>query len=127
MPIIIDGWNLIRSKASDIDDDERDSLISARLLIVMLRDFQRTHRDPIILVFDSKHEYLEIEYSNTPQLKIVPARDADLYIKKHIDNYPEKQIKNLRVVSSDKDIFYYAKSRYAAPVTSEQFWRKLKP
>ncbi|MDD5429012.1 MAG: NYN domain-containing protein [Candidatus Omnitrophica bacterium] len=125
MPIIIDGWNLIRSRASRIDDVGGDSLGSARLLMNFLRDFQRTHKDPITLVFDSTHEYLGMEYTNTPKLKIVPARDADRYIKKFIDDFPERQRSNLRVVSSDNDIYYYAKSRYAVPVKSEQFWEKL--
>jgi predicted RNA-binding protein with PIN domain len=127
MSIIIDGWNLIRNEKSSIDDVEGDSLESARLLINFLGDFQRTHKDPITLVFDSKHEYLDMKYTNTQKLKIVPAKDADTYIKKFIDNFPERQRNNLRVVSSDSDIYYYARSRYAVPLKSEQFWDKLKP
>lgn len=125
MPIIIDGWNLIRNERSAIDDAEGDSLESARALIACLDNFQRDHPDPIVLVFDSTHEYLDMEYSNTDKLRIVPANDADAYIKKFIDNVPEKQRGNLRVVSSDSDIYYYAKSRYAKPVKSEHFWSKL--
>ncbi|MFA6321491.1 MAG: NYN domain-containing protein [Candidatus Omnitrophota bacterium] len=127
MPIIIDGWNLIRDHRSDIDDVDGDSLESAALLINILGDFQRTHADPITLVFDSTHEYLNMRYSSTPKLKIVAARNADEYIKKYIDNFPDGQRGNLRVVSSDGDIFYYAKSRYASPIKSEQFWKKLRP
>lgn len=127
MPIIIDGWNLIRDHASEIDDAEGDSLESAGLLISYLTDFQRTHKDPIILVFDSTHEYLGMKYTNTPKLRIVPAKDADEYIKRYIEDFPERQRSNLRVVSSDSDIYYYAKSRYAVPVKSGQFWDKLRP
>ena len=125
MPIIIDGWNLIRNKKSSIDDLGDDSLGSAKTLIEYLRSFQKNHRDPIILVFDSTNEYLGMEYTNSAKLKIVPARDADAYIKRFIDETPEKQRTNLRVVSSDKDIYYYAKSSYAVPVKSEYFWDKL--
>lgn len=125
MPIIIDGWNLIRNKRSIIDDTDRDSLESARALIEYLGDFQRMHKDPITLVFDSTNEYLDMNYTNTTKLKIVPAKDADAYIKRYIDSVPERQRGNLRVVSSDNDVYYYAKSSYAVPIKSEDFWSKL--
>ena len=125
MPIIIDGWNLIRNRKSFIDDLDDNSLESARMLIEYLRSFQKTHRDPITLVFDSTNEYLDMEYTNSAKLKVVPARDADAYIKRFIDDTPEKQRVNLRVVSSDNAIYYHAKSSYAVPVKSEQFWDKL--
>ena len=125
MPIIIDGWNLIRNKRSVIDDTDRDSLEAAGLLINYLGDFQRKHGDPITLVFDSTNEYLDIKYTSTPKLKIVPAKDADIYIKRYIDSVPERQRANLRVVSSDGDVYYYAKRSYAVPVKSEDFWDKL--
>ena len=125
MPIIIDGWNLIRNKKSAIDDTEGDSLEAARALIEYLGDFQQKHKDPITLVFDSTNEYLDMKYTSTAKLKIVPAKDADAYIKKYIDSVPERQRGNLRVVSSDGDVYYYAKSSYAVPVKSEDFWDKL--
>jgi len=125
MPIIIDGWNLIRNKRSEIDDTDCDSLESVKALIDYLTGFQRTHKDPIILVFDSRSEYLDMAYTNTPKLKIVPAKDADAYIKKYIDNTPERQRGNLRVITSDNDIYYYARSSYAVPMKSENFWDKI--
>jgi predicted RNA-binding protein with PIN domain len=127
MPIVIDGWNLLRDRSSPIGEEGHDHLKPARTLISYLEDFQRTHNDPIVLVFDSKREYLEIAYTNTPKLKIVPARDADEYIKRFIDDFPERQRRNVRVVSSDNDIFYYAKSSYATPLKSADFWDKLCP
>lgn len=126
MPIIIDGWNLIRSESSDIDDDEGDSLESAAALISRLGRFQDTHKDPVVLVFDSTNEFLGLNHKNYEQLSVVAAKDADRYIKRYIDKMPERQRRNLRVVSSDKDIYYYAKSSYATPLKSEEFWVKLK-
>lgn len=125
MPIVIDGWNFIRDRSSRIDDDGPDHLKGARTLIRYLQDFQSTHNDPIVLVFDSKYEYLEIDYRNTPKLKVVPARDADEYIKRYIDDVPERQRRNLRVVSTDNDVYYYAKSSYATPLKCREFWDKL--
>ena len=109
-----------------IDDTEGDSLEAAGALIDYLGAFQRKHKDPITLVFDSTNEYLDMEYTNTPGLKIVPARDADAYIKRYIDSVPERQRGNLRVVSSDGDVYYYAQRACAVPVKSEHFWDKLK-
>ena len=125
MPIIIDGWNLIRNKKSVIDDTSRDSLEAAIALIDYLGDFQRRHRDPITLVFDSTNEYLDMEYINTAKLRIVPAKDADAYIKRYVDSVPERQRGSLRVVSSDGAVYYYAKRSYAVPVKCEEFWGKL--
>ena len=126
MPIIIDGWNFIRSESSDINDDEGDSLESAAALISRLGRFQDTHKDPVVLVFDSTNEFLGLNHKNHEQLSVVAAKDADKYIKRYIDKMPERQRRNLRVVSSDKDIYYYAKSSYATPLKSEEFWVKLK-
>ena len=126
MPIIIDGWNLIRDRSSDIDDEDGDSLDSARTLLAYLADFQKAHGDPMIVVFDSSHEFLGADFKSAPNLTIVPAKSADNYIKRYIDKTPERQRRNVRVVSSDNDVFYYAKSAYAMPIKSEEFWVKLK-
>lgn len=126
MPIVIDGWNLIRDAASDISDDETEALEAVSRLIIILNHFQRTHGDPIIVVFDSSNEYLPVEHTNTDKLKIVPVKDADIYIKRYIDKIPQAQRRNVRVVSSDNDVFFYAKSSYATPVRSNEFWKKLK-
>jgi len=125
MPIIIDGWNLLRSDSSRINDDGDRSIESAIELIAYLEDFQRLRGDPIVLVFDSTKEYLGIDRQNTAKLTVIAAKNADKYIKKYIDNVPERQRRNLRVVSSDNEIYFYAKSAYAEPQKSEEFWKKL--
>lgn len=126
MPIIIDGWNFIRNSRSLIRDDEGDSIEAARDLICFFEDFQRTHGDPIVLVFDSTREHLDVDHRNSDRLKVVAAHNADSYMKRYIDKTPERQRRNLRVISSDKDVFYYAKSSYATPIRSEEFWERLK-
>jgi len=122
MPIIIDGWNFIRDENSEIDDTEGEALDSARILLSYLDDFQRSHNDPITVVFDSRHEYLDMKYENSPKLRIVPSRNADDYIKRYIDNVPSREKRNLRVVSSDSDVYFYAKSSGATPLKAEDFW-----
>lgn len=125
MPIIIDGWNLIRDDSSDIQDDQNNAIESARILIKYLEHFQESHNDPITLIFDSKNEYLGIDRMNTEKLSVIATSNADDRIKRMIDLIPEKQRRNTRVVSSDNDVFYYAKSSYATPVRCKDFWRKL--
>ena len=126
MPILIDGWNFIRDESSSIQDVESEALESAKLLIDYLAQFQKTHSDPIMVVFDSSNKFLGIGYKNSPELSVVPASDADDYIKRYISKVPERQRRNVRVVSSDNDIYYYAKSYYAIPVKCKEFWDKLK-
>lgn len=123
MPIIIDGWNLIRHDSSPLW--EMESLAAARVLISNLQQFQKNRKDPIILVFDSKNEYLDINYTNTDKLTIVPTADADVYIKKYVDKTPLKQRQALRVVSSDKAVYLYARGSYANILKCDEFWQKL--
>jgi predicted RNA-binding protein with PIN domain len=128
MPILIDGWNLLRSGASRIsDDDDARSIEAALELICWLEDFQISHADPIVLVFDSKNEHLGIDHKNSAKFSVIAAKNADKYIKRYIEDVPERQRKNLRVVSSDKDIYYYAKSAYARALKSDEFWAVLNP
>ncbi len=126
MPIIIDGWNFIRNSRSLIPDDGDDSIDAARDLVYYFEDYQRAHNDPVILVFDSAHEHMELDHANSPKLMVVASKSADAYIKKYIDKVPERQRKNLRVVSSDNEVFYYARSSDATPLRSEEFWKKLR-
>ncbi len=125
MPLLIDGWNFISSNASDIQDDENDSLDSVQTLIAYLTHFQRAHADPIILVLDSAHEFLDLPHTNTRSLTLVATRNADMYIKKYIDATAVRQRRTVRVVSSDKSIYRYAGSAGATALTAEEFWEKL--
>ena len=125
MPIIIDGWNLVRDPESPIDDDEGDALDSARDLIACMQRFQATHKDPVILVFDSTNEYLDLPDRIAGGITVVPASDADQYIMRLIDRTPERQRRNLRVVSSDSRIYYHAKGSGAQPIKCGKFWDKL--
>ncbi|MFA5145807.1 MAG: NYN domain-containing protein [Candidatus Omnitrophota bacterium] len=126
MPILIDGWNLIRDDKSDISDDDCDSIESATHLIMYLAGFQKRHRDPITVVFDSSRGFLDIEHTNTDTLSLVAVKDADRYIRSYIEKTPERQRPGMRVVSSDKAIYYYVRSLNAAAVTSGEFWDKLR-
>lgn len=126
MPIIIDGWNLIRCKASNISDDEGEALDSAASLMAYLLRFQETHNDPIVVVFDSSSGHLGLGFENNQKLRAVASKNADVYIKKYVDAAPERQRRNIRVVSSDNEVYFYAKSAYATPIRSEAFWNKLK-
>ena len=126
MPIIIDGWNFIRSDSSDISDDEESSIESAEALLRRLGEFQASHSDPIIVVFDSTREHLDLRFAGAARkITVVPARDADDYIKRYIEKTPERQRRGLRVVSDDNAVFYHAKSSYATPLRCSEFWGKL--
>ncbi|MFH0764229.1 MAG: NYN domain-containing protein [Candidatus Omnitrophota bacterium] len=125
MPIIIDGWNLIRCEASGISDDDGEALDSAASLLAYLSRFQETHSDPIVVVFDSSSGHLGLDFKNNPKLRVIASKNADNYIKKYVDATPERQRRNVRVVSSDNDVYYYARSACATPIKSEVFWSKL--
>lgn len=126
MPIIIDGWNLIRNESSNIDDDSMESIEAVRLLVSHLEHFQKTHNDPILVIFDSSSEFLDLRRKDTEKLSVVPSKNADNYIKRYIDKTPIRQRRNIRVISSDNEVYYYAKSSYATPLKCEEFWDKLR-
>jgi len=125
MAILIDGWNLIRCEESGFADENEDALDSARTLISYLGRFQEAHNDPIVLVFDSTNEFLDTGYRSTDKLRVVASRDADEYIKRYVEDIPEKQRRNIRVVSSDAGIYYYVRSAGAIPIRSAEFWKRL--
>ena len=125
MPIIIDGWNFIRNDRSPIDDTEIEALDASRCLVGFLERFQVRHGDPITVVFDSSSAHLGLGYKNNQSLAVVASKNADDYIKRYIDKIPERQRRSLRVVSSDKEVYFYAKSAYATPIKSEEFWKKV--
>lgn len=122
----MDGWNFIRAPESDIDDDAGDSLDAAEELVAIMEEFQATHNDPVVIVFDSSSGHLGLAFRGNEKLKVVAARDADDYIKRYIDKAPERERRNIRVVSSDNDVYYYAKSSYATPLKCGEFWKKLR-
>lgn len=124
MPIIIDGWNFIRDKCSALRNKE--PLEAATALISFLQTFQAGKNDPIILVFDSSHSFLNIPYRSSPKFKIVAVENADNFIKKFLDKLPANQRRNFRVVSSDLDIFDYSRQSQATALKSAEFWQKLK-
>ena len=126
MPLLIDAWNFIRNDRSLIPDDGDDSLDAAAELIAYFEAYQETHNDPVILVFDSTREHLGIDHANAPRLKVIASANADAYIKRYLDKTPEQQRRAVRVVSSDNDVYYYAKSFCATPIRSEEFWARLR-
>lgn len=123
MPIIIDGWNFIRTSGSPLKNQE--PLAALRSLITLLKTFQVRHSDPIMLVLDSSSEFLDIPYRNSPKLKIVPAKNADNFIKHYLDKIPANQRKNYRVVSSDLDVFDYSRQLSATAIKCADFWPKI--
>jgi predicted RNA-binding protein with PIN domain len=126
MPIIIDAWNFIRDENSIIDDTRGSGLEVAGELISCLEAFQTTHNDPIILVFDSRTAFLDVPCRKNAKFAVVATRNADEYIKKYVEKVPEKQRRNLRVVSSDTDVYYHAKSSYATAIRCGEFWSKVR-
>ncbi len=123
-PPLFDFEDFIKSPGNDRLVVVLEAL-DAEKLIAILERFQQDHADPIILVFDSKNEYLDIPNRSTAKLHIVAARNADSYIKKHIDQIPPRQRRNLRVVSSDRSLYFYAKDARATPMKCEEFWGKI--
>jgi predicted RNA-binding protein with PIN domain len=123
MPILIDGWNLIKDKSSVLKN--QTPLAAAQALIGYLFTFQITHNDPILLILDSKKECLALHHRDSAKLQIIPTPNADSFIKKYVDRTAANQRRNIRVVSSDLDIYDFARHCQATVIKCSEFWRKL--
>ena len=122
MIIIVDGYNLLRSVPpyqKTISDKER------RHFIVTLNNYAKLKGNKIILVFDGD------SYDRPAKEKIGVVwvvysgydMNADDYIKKYIQLH---YIKDLLLVSSDRELNNYAATFKVPSIDSEIFYRIIK-
>lgn len=123
--IIIDGYNLLKSRAFAASSEmsleaQRDHLIR------LLRGYAARHRRKITIAFDNslfpgQHTHQE------GRVKVVfsrPGQEADEVIKRFVRKEKDKQ--GLIVVSSDREIQYTAKDHGVKVVSSEEFSGQIK-
>jgi predicted RNA-binding protein with PIN domain len=124
MPYLIDGNNLIGHipDLSLADSGSRSQLVSR------LRRFQKVKNTRVILVFDGPpREELDLQdHSGLPFVILhpEPGRNADSLIEEIIKE--QTDLRRFFVVSSDRDIRYFAGKNGAKSITCEDFHRELK-
>ena len=123
--IIIDGYNLIRQSSTLRSLDSLDITKGREKLIEKLSHYRRLKRHPILVVFDgwqegnfteqrTKEKGIDIIYSKRGE-------KADEVIKRLVSNRREELI----VVTSDREIINFCKSRRCEVIPSPSFEEKM--
>ncbi len=123
--IIIDGYNLIHS-IPKLKNTLNNDLESARDdLIDMLFRYKNKKKVDITVVFDGRAGSIENEDTNKGiivHFSQAPEK-ADQVIKRLIDKYEKER--GVMIVSSDRELFDYAKVCGLKRIRSENFSEKL--
>ncbi|MBN2198875.1 MAG: NYN domain-containing protein [Candidatus Aminicenantes bacterium] len=123
MAFVVDGSNLLghRAPGGHRDPEERIRLVSALLA------FQRLTRTRILLVFDGPPDERLLDGRTTDKFDILfppPGEKADGIIQDLIAAFPDRR--HLILVTSDRELRAFARSRGASCRTAAEFDRRLK-
>jgi len=124
MPYLIDGNNLIGYLPSlEIRSDESRHELISRLLV-----FQKVKNTRVVVVFDGPPDpdLTEEDFKGIPFFIHYPdfGQNADSVIKKIISK--ETDLRRFFVVSSDREILFFAKSKGAKTLNCPEFNKQLK-
>jgi predicted RNA-binding protein with PIN domain len=124
MPYLIDGNNLI-GHIPDLSLGDRESRF---LLVSRLRRFQKIKNTRVILVFDGPpQEGLGTYHNSVSPFSIAhpePGESADSLIEEFIRE--QTDLRRFFVVSSDREIRYFARKHGAKSIDCAAFYLELK-
>lgn len=123
--IIIDGYNLIRQSPALRSYDKQDIARGREKLIALLASYRTLKHYPMMVVFDGWQDGAVTEHhSREKGIEIIFSRrgeKADEVIKRLVS----RQSGELMVVTSDREITHFCKSRRCEVVPSPAFAEKL--
>lgn len=123
MPLIIDGYNLLRTVEKFDPEGPR---VSDAGMCRAISDYLRLTCQKGEIIFDGVGPPDKSVFNNVHYLEIIfsgTGRDADSIIIDKIERNTAPR--NLIVVSSDRELRNAAASRQAVPVKSDVFWMQL--
>jgi len=123
MPIIIDGYNLLRSIQKTSEYFEQ---LSNTQLCLILSAYLGRIRDHAQIIFDGTGPVDKISFEHITGLDVVFSGadcDADTIIEQKIS--VNSAPKRLKVVSTDRRIRSAARKRKAVSVRSDVFWENV--
>ncbi len=123
--IIIDGYNLIRQSSTLRSFDSLDITKGRAKLLEKLAHYRRLKHRPVLVVFDGWQEGSFTEQRTKEKgIDVIYSRrgeKADEVIKRLVSNCREELI----VVTSDREITNFCKSRSCEVITSHSFDEKM--
>ncbi len=120
---IIDGNNLIGKIAELKKLQKSNPQASREKLVFLLRRYFDKHKFEVSLYFDGFPK--EIIAGGKIRIKYSYEDAADFFIKREID--ASENPRTLAVVSSDSEIFDYAKINACKAMKAEEFLRQIEP
>ncbi len=123
MPVIIDGYNLLRSIQKTSEDFEE---LSCLHLSAILSTYLQSTGDHGQIVFDGTGPPDKTGFDDFANLEVIfsgPKTDADTVIEEKI--IANTAPKRLTVVSSDRRLKAAARKRKADSIKSDAFWQKV--
>ena len=120
---IVDGYNVIK-KTPFLDHkklkDSRDALLN----LIYINRPHGSHSNKITVVFDGRDDVLNFKHHYDFPIVFARKESADDKIKQIIDK--AVNVKNIVVVSDDKDIKLYCRPRGARVLSVEEFLGKAR-
>lgn len=121
--IIIDGYNVVK-RIDELRRQVTKSLEAARnMLLIKLASHKKVSGADISVVFDGVKMSLQVQAGIAVHFSNLPNK-ADELIKRLVDQQPRSR--TVTVVSSDNEVYHYAKSSGFRVERSEDFFSKLK-
>jgi len=125
LPIIIDGYNLIRQSSALRPYHSLEIAKGRERLIEMLAHYRKDKHHPILVVFDGWQEgKLTEQHTKEKGIDIIYSKrgeKADEVIKRLVSNSKEELI----VVTSDREITHFCQSRRCEVISSPSFEEKM--
>lgn len=120
---IVDGYNVIK-KTTFLNHSKLQDARDALLSFVYKNRPQGSFNNKITIVFDGRDDVLGFKHNYDFSIIFTKNETADDRIKSMIDKTPNP--KNVIVVSDDKDIKFYCRSRGAIIFSVNDFLRKAR-
>jgi len=124
---VIDGYNLVYKSSVLKKIIDEDLNIAREKLILQLDNFFSSKRASVYVVFDGNSDLTYLNSYRTPNIRVLFSKKnqkADILIKKIIDESKNKSL--ITVISSDHEVYQYAKVSRCKAIKSEEFLKKMK-
>lgn len=124
---VIDGYNLVHKSSVLKKIIDEDLSIAREKLILQLDNFFSSKRASVYVVFDGNSNLTYLNSYSTPNIRVLfskKSQKADILIKKIIDESKNKSL--ITVISSDHEVYQYAKVSRCKAIKSEEFLNRMK-
>ncbi|MCM8770784.1 MAG: NYN domain-containing protein [Candidatus Omnitrophica bacterium] len=121
---IIDGYNIIKHPKFSVSHKDLNEGRRGLLNFIERHKLCGSQRNKVTVIFDGSGEVFSSKLSSSYEIIFTKNESADEKIKKLVSK--AKNPKEMVVVSDDKEIIFFIRSRGARPLSVEEFIAKSK-